>query len=550
MKVRLVPVASLVFGLAACAPGLRPSNPGTTPVALSPSPDRLLRQPGGYTPASLTLASEDDADPRATITAEDAAAAVEGLFGASAPTSYRDDDGPVDWDIDVSYASRDRVEHYVTRFTGSARAPFSNWLRRGTRYEGMIREKLREAGLPEDLYFLALVESGFDSHAYSRAAAVGMWQFMTTTARGVGLRVDWWVDERRDPVLSTDAAIRYLRDLRREFDGSLYLAAAAYNGGSGRVSRGLAQHSKALDGVEGEDRFFALAETGYLRAETREYVPQLIAAALVGKQPSRYGIEVEPLAPLAYDSVSVPALTPLAAVASASGASMAEIRELNPQYLRGVTPPGSSSQVRVPMGRALAFNLRFDELPEDERTGVAGRVTTKDRGRLSAIAASHGFTEQQLAWYNPGLKRASNGLLLGGQTVLIPSREAVAAALDVADPAVERYGTTATVAASGSSRAAPRAAPRSHVVASGESLDRIARRYGLTVARLKSLNGLRSDMIRPGQKLVVSAPATARAAAPAAPAKKGAAPAASRSATARKAPQPGKAAAAKKGAAG
>lgn len=505
MKAHLVPVASLVLGLAACAPGLRSLDSRTPPATLSSGPDRvaprLTGAAGRSAPLSLAPASYAGEAER-SITAEEATAAVAGLFG-TAPAAAREDGGEVAWDIDVSYATRDRVEHYVNRFAGGSKATFSTWLRRGTRYEGMIREKLRAADLPEDLYYLALVESGFNSHAYSSAAAVGMWQFMTTTARGVGLRVDWWVDERRDPVKATDAAIRYLSSLREEFDGSLYLAAAAYNGGSGRVSRGLAQHADALDGVEGDDLFFALAETGYLRSETREYVPQLIAAALVGKDQARYGISVDPLPPFTFDSVSVPGATPLAAVASASGASMDEIRELNPQYLRGLTPPGAASQVRVPQGRGLAFELRFPELPEAERSGVVARETTKDRGRLSVMAAGHGLTEQQLAWYNPGLRRASNGLLIGGQTVLIPSRLAVQAALDVADPAVERYGAAVAARTKASAKKAAKAAPRTHVVASGESLDRIARRYDLTVKRLKGLNGLRSDLIKPGQKLVV-----------------------------------------------
>jgi membrane-bound lytic murein transglycosylase D len=122
------------------------------------------------------------------------------------------------WDIDVrSYETHKRVEYYVERFRGPIRQTFSEWLSRGTRYETMIRGKLQAAGLPSDLTYLALIESGYNPHAYSRAAAVGMWQMMTATARGVGLRVDWWVDERRDPVRSTDAAIRFLNHLHEQF---------------------------------------------------------------------------------------------------------------------------------------------------------------------------------------------------------------------------------------------------------------------------------------------------------------------------------------------
>src|SRR5258708_14433906 len=175
----------------------------------------------------------------------------------------------------------------------------------------MIRASLRAGGLPEDLYYLALVESGFDPNAYSRAAAVGMWQFMTSTARGMGMRVDGWVDGRRDPVKSTTAAVRFIRGLRDQF-GSLYLAAAAYNGGPGRVARGIARYADDVNSVDVEDAFFVLADKDYLRAETRDYVPQLIAAALIAKEPARYGMELHVRPPFQYDSVSVPASTPLA----------------------------------------------------------------------------------------------------------------------------------------------------------------------------------------------------------------------------------------------
>jgi membrane-bound lytic murein transglycosylase D len=164
------------------------------------------------------------------------------------------------WDIDVrSYETQERVAHYVNMFSGRSRERIADRLEQGSRYEPMIRAKMKAGGLPEDMYYLALVESGFDPHAYSRAAAVGMWQFMTSTARDMGMRVDWWVDERRDPVRSTAAAVRFLRGLRDQF-GSLYLAAAAYNGGPGRVSRGLARYADDLENTAGDDAFFVLAE--------------------------------------------------------------------------------------------------------------------------------------------------------------------------------------------------------------------------------------------------------------------------------------------------
>ncbi|MHB8840038.1 MAG: lytic transglycosylase domain-containing protein, partial [Gemmatimonadaceae bacterium] len=404
------------------------------------------------------------------------------MFGAEAPPPATDTmaaPGAPLWDIDVrSYETRTRVEEYVRIFTGRAKGVFETALQRQTRYGPMMRERLRRTGLPEDLTYLALVESWFNPHAYSRAAAVGFWQFMAGTARGMGLRVDWWVDERRDPVRSTEAAARLLLGLRDQF-GSLYLAAAAYNGGAGRVSRGLARYADALDGVEGEDRFFALAEKSYLRPETRDYVPKIIAAALVGEEPGRYGVRVESLPPFSYDSVRVPGGAPLAAVANALGIDGAAVSELNPHLLRGMTPPHDSLWVRVPSGSAEGFDERFSALDAEERIALQ-RVVSKKGQTMVSLAKARGITSRQLAWYNPKVAKLKSGALRAGQTILVPRRDVVALARDVPNPAIERYPSRSA----GASR---------HRVARGQTLAGIAKRYGISVATLKRLNGLKSD---------------------------------------------------------
>ena len=353
--------------------------------------------------------------------------------------------GPV-WDIDVhSYETHERVQHFVGLFTGKVEDEFAKSLQRETRYGPLIRQKLRQGGLPEDMTYLALVESWYDPNAYSKAAAVGIWQFMAGTGRGVGLRVDWWVDERRDPVRSTEGAVRLLAGLRAQF-GSLYLAAAAYDGGDGRVSRGLVRNRRAMDGVEGEDRFFSLAATKFLKQETRDYVPKIIAAALVGKEPARYGVTVDSLPPLVFDTVRVPGETPLAAIANATDTTADAVHELNFQLLRGMTPPGDSIWVRVPAGSAAAFAERFSALDPGERAGVT-RVRSKKGDSMFSIARANGLTTKQLGWYNPKVSRLKSGNLVAGQTILVPSRATVSAAVDVPNPSLEHYPHRARVSA-------------------------------------------------------------------------------------------------------
>ena len=476
----------LVLGVAACG--------GRTKVPARPAP--VVAAAASRAVTAIDTAKRADSIPNVTVAISDSALThqVVAVFGDSAvtPPDSSVTDGPT-WDIDVrSYETHRRVEFYVNAFRGSARDRFVSRLEKGSRYEPMIREKLRGANIPEDMYYLALVESGFDQHAYSRAAAVGMWQFMTATAKGTGLRVDWWVDERRDPVRSTDAAVKFLGWLREQF-GSLYLAAAAYNGGPGRVSRGLSRLGDDVDEKSSDDAFFALAEHDYLRGETKNYVPQLIAAALIAKEPAKYGMTLRTLPRYAYDSVWVPASTPLAAIAKASGAPLDSIRELNPQILRGVTPPGARFLARVPVGFGAGFDITFASLDSSSRKAFT-RVETKKGATFATVASKAGISARQLKWYNPKVSALKSGRLRPGQVVQVPSRAVVTAALDIPDPAIEIYGSRT------------RGGSRTHVVRRGETLGGIAKKYGTTASAIVRLNGLKKQVIHPGQELLVRAP--------------------------------------------
>lgn len=401
--------------------------------------------------------------------------------------------GPT-WDIEVrSYETFDRVRFYVNHFGGPARDRFAERLSRGSRYESLIRSKLVRGGLPADMYYLALIESGFNPHAYSRAAAVGMWQFMTTTAQGMGLRVDWWVDERRDPVRSTDAAVRFLRGLNEQF-GSMYLAAAAYNGGPGRIARGLTRYEDDFEGTTGDDLFFALAEKKYLRSETRNYVPQLIAAALVAKEPERYGLKVEPRPAFAYDSVRVGPRVPISVIAKAGGTTVDVMQDLNPHILRGMTAPRDSSYVRLPEGRRAQFDSALATIPAEELIGARTIVSEKN-ATWASIAKKYNVSARAVSTYNPKVKASKKtGRIATGTSILVPTPAVVAAALPVPDPSIERYGS----------------GTRTHVVRQGENLSVIAKRYRTTPAAIMRLNRLKKPLIFPGQELLVngsSAPA-------------------------------------------
>src|SRR5881296_574038 len=339
------------------------------------------------------------------------------LFGAEGKAAIGAAPSPEPtFDIDVSsFATDRRVLEYLEFFQVDSRDRFEIWLARLGRYEGMIRDRLRAKRLPEDMVYLTLIESGLSNTAVSRAKAVGMWQFIAGTARLYGLTVDPWVDERRDPFKATEAAVNYLADLRERL-GSVYLAAAAYNAGVGRIERGIDRLPGEPDSLT-DHTFFQLADRRYLRRETRDYVPKLIAAALIAKQPERYGFtDVQKLPPLLFDEVTIPDATGLDVIARLADTTVAAILELNPQFVRGITPPGREVTVRVPRSSGVVVAQRYDTLPP------TGRITFVDHyvalgQTLSEIARRYRVTVAMIQSANP---RLSARALRPGQRIIIP----------------------------------------------------------------------------------------------------------------------------------
>jgi membrane-bound lytic murein transglycosylase D len=287
----------------------------------------------------------------------------------------------------------DQVRFFLERFTGERRDVVDLWMSRAGRYLGMIRDVLRRNGLPEDLAFTAMIESGFNPVAVSRAGAKGMWQFMAATARRYGLRVDQWVDERLDPEKATGAAAAYFRDLHGIF-GSWTLAQAAYNAGEMKVIRALR--------TSGSKDFWPLTQTSLLKRETKDFVPQIQAAVMIGRDPSRYGFDVKDPVPVPVERVEVPPATDLRRLAAAAGMSKDTLSSLNPALVRGVTPPGVPWDIKIPHDRREAVMMAL--APASPRTMIAqsGRTSraagepnvhvVRPRETVTSIAKRYGMT--------------------------------------------------------------------------------------------------------------------------------------------------------------
>ncbi|HEU0300702.1 MAG TPA: LysM peptidoglycan-binding domain-containing protein [Longimicrobium sp.] len=365
---------SVVLALtAACTPGRQPVASVPAPAA-APAPERAAPEPPPVLAADSAEWEDSGAQP--------APAATASVWGTDLL-------GTAQYDLPMQVNDRVRMEMEFLLF--QRREVVGRWMREADRYDEFVRDVFASYGIPRDLHHLAMVESGYRPTVRSHAGAVGMWQFMTATGRGMGLRIDTLVDERMDPVRSTHAAARHLRDLHRRFRGDWSLAAAAYNAGEGRINRGL--------GRFGARDFWELAERGDLARETRQYVPRLYAVTIIARDPARFGYPApDPtLRRFAYDSVRVDLATPLSVLAQVGSLPVGELQELNPHMIRQVAP--RNYWVWVPLGQGTPLQQAFQSSEFRQRGGY-GVYRVREGESLARLAELSGVPEDRIRTLN------------------------------------------------------------------------------------------------------------------------------------------------------
>ena len=405
---------------------------------------------------------------------------------------------------DVPIPMNERVLSYVELFQGRLKEYIQDGLQRGSKYLPMIQSVFRAEGLPLDLAYIPIVESAFKPNAVSRAKAKGVWQFMRGTALENGLRHDWFIDERSDPEKATVAAARYLKTLNAMFDGDWHLALASYNGGPGRVQRALKRYRA--------DDFWSLVDRGKrtLPRETREYVPMILAAMIVARNPAQYGIEFTPESPIQYEKIKVPKAVDLRRVAEWTGTSIDQIQSLNPELRRWTTPVRYEYEVKVPVGTGEILQSRLEEASETELTAV--KWYTVRRGEtLKGIARKLRVNRVDLAQANQ-LKITSR--VRAGQSLIIPRAPATVLAARSDRPAPPALATSRTIVDGADDAPVVRAsatgsqmARTTYRVRKGDTLSSIARLFNTTVAKIKSWNRMRGSRIAPGDRLTIFASA-------------------------------------------
>ena len=367
-----------------------------------------------------------------------------------------------------------QVENTIKFFQTRGRDQFEIWLKRYAVYYDLIIEILEEHSLPEELVFLALIESGMNPKAYSRANAVGIWQFVYATGKRYGLQRTWWVDERRDPVKATRAASAHLVDLYEMFD-DWYLAMSAYNAGAGRIQRAIRLHQT--------NDYWQLYS---LPRETRNYIPTYLAAAMICRDPAKYGFKMPVNNPLKYDEVLLEKSADINVLARSAGVTGAELRYLNPELRQSATPTTDNYSLKIPVGKADKFLKNYAALPESERFAPKYVVHKVRYGEtLWDISKRYKVSIHQLAAVN---KIRNRHKIRIGQKLTIPVAGQKPA------PTYTQSGPP------GSDRLV-------YVVRKGDTLGQIAEDNNTRASRIRRWNGLRyGQYIYPGQKLTLWMP--------------------------------------------
>jgi membrane-bound lytic murein transglycosylase D len=387
----------------------------------------------------------------------------------------------VTYDVPITY--NEHVENSLIYLQTVAHDVFERYLGRSSRYIPLMEKILAEEGIPHDIVYLPLIESGFNTSAYSYAKAMGPWQFISGTGKRYNLSRNWWYDERRDFEKSTRAACKYLGELYAEFQ-SWELALASYNGGEGRIRKQIAKH--------GTKDFWSLDFT----RQTRDYVPLFMAAVMIAKQPQKYGFNPTYLPPLEWETIEIDKCMSLKKIAAGTGISLDDLELLNPEIMRDVTPPKAQSySLRLPVGGKEKFLAAYENIPTEKITNWASH-TVKRGETPSSIASKYGVSlSAMMAANNLDRKRK----IFPGQNLMIPKPGMVSEDVTSRNPDPVPAKATSTPSKANTNVNLT----TTYRVRRGDNLDKIAQMHGITIYELKKANDLRSNRILPGKKLTI-----------------------------------------------
>ncbi len=398
-----------------------------------------------------------------------------GMWNETYPPMSFDPTENVSFDFPV--VLNKQVEMYLHFFQNGFREQFAHWLQRAAAYMPMMEASLAEAGLPRDLVYLAMIESGYNPLACSRSMAVGLWQFMEGTGLQYNLGIDKYIDERRDPEKSTQAAAAYLADLYKEF-GDWHLAVAAYNGGPGKIRNGLSRYNV--------NNFWELANKDYLALETKRYVPKLIAALIIAKQPEKFGFtQLAYHSPQRYNVITVSPGTGLEAVALITNSSPEKIKQLNHELRQNKTPPNVTNyEVKIPYATA---ELAMKNLPRLHSTVTTNFKTHKigKKDTLTSVCAQYDVNKTSLLKAN----NLQNGKLTFGQNLRIPFSSIAYQLLpeNIAKTKTANHNNLVM-----------------HQVKPGETVSRISKQYNVPPELIMSWNNLKNvKAVKTGQQLAL-----------------------------------------------